>query len=171
MRRERYQTHRRHHRGRTRHHSATPHTYSHHHTHVFTPFFSHTPIPHASDHERHEDTPPTPSPASAQPRTTPGPSPTDRAPARSSPGLPTPPHPLGPHGPARWPVWKCPSMRFAPSRGRPIGRRRRLERPEHAAHPAAGGAVLRGRGRGRAGRPEPLYLRPRGRHRLLSFIV
>ena len=39
MRRERYQTHRRHHRGRTRHHSATPHTYSHHHTHVFTPFF------------------------------------------------------------------------------------------------------------------------------------
>ena len=36
-----------------------------HHTRIFTPphprihtfFFAHTPIPHASDHERHEDTP------------------------------------------------------------------------------------------------------------------
>ena len=80
----------------TRIHTTTP-TYSHH----TTAFFSHTPVPHASDHERHEDTPPTHSPASAQPRTTPGPSPTDRAPARSSPGLPTPPHPLGPHEGAR----------------------------------------------------------------------
>ena len=37
MRRERHHTHRRHHRGRTRHHSASPYTYSHHHAHVFTP--------------------------------------------------------------------------------------------------------------------------------------
>ena len=80
----------------TRIHTTTP-TYSHH----TTAFFSHTPVPHASDHERHGDTPPTPSSASAQPGTTPGPGPTDRAPAESSPGLPTPPHPLGPHGPPR----------------------------------------------------------------------
>ena len=33
---------RRHHRGRTRHHSATPHTYSHHHTHVFMHLFFRT---------------------------------------------------------------------------------------------------------------------------------
>ena len=144
----------------TRIHTTTP-TYSHH----TTAFFSHTPVPHASDHERHGDTPPTPSPASAQPGTPPGPGPTDRAPARSSPGLPTPPHPLGPHGPARGPVWKCPSTRCAPLRGRPIGRRRRPERPEHAAHTAACGAALRGRGRGRAGRLEPYDLRPRGVHR------
>ena len=39
MWREWYQRHRRHHRGRTRHHCATPYTYSHRRTHVFTPFF------------------------------------------------------------------------------------------------------------------------------------
>ena len=62
-------------------------------------------------------------------------------------------------------VWACPSTRLAPSRGRPSGRRWRPERPAHAAHAAARGAALRGRCRGRAGRPEPLYLCPRGVHR------
>ena len=52
MRREWYQRHRRHHRGRTRHHCATPYTYSHRRTHVFTPFFFHTSVAAHSARER-----------------------------------------------------------------------------------------------------------------------
>ena len=130
-----------HHRGRTRHHSASPYTYSHHHAHVFTPIRVSTRIfAYMSAHERHGGTRPTPSLASAQPGTTPGPGPTDRAPARSSPGLPTPPHPLGPPGAARTNTWHVRAPRLGPARGRPGGRRRRLQRSENATRTAATGA-------------------------------
>ena len=162
MRRERYQTHRRHHRGRTRHHSATPHTYSHHHTHVFTPFFfAHAHSARERPREARRHAPDALSGlGTAKDHTRAEP---DRPGA--GPELPGAPDATAPTWAARarpGPVWKCPSTRFAPSRGRPIGRRRRPERPEHAAHTAGCGAALRGRGRGRTGRPEPLYLRSRG---------
>ena len=118
-----------------------------------------------STHERHRDTRPTPSLASAQPGTTPGPGPTDRAPARSSPGLPTPPHALGPHRPHRPTHGRAREPRLGPARDRPAGRRQRLQRSEHAPNTAACGAALPGRCCGRAGRPEPLYLRSRGVNR------
>ena len=72
----------------TRIHTTTP-TYSH--QYVSARAFS-----HMSAHERHGGTRPTASLASAQPGTTSGPGPTDRAPAQGSPGLPTPLHALGP---------------------------------------------------------------------------
>ena len=58
----------------------------------------------------------------------------------------------------------CPSTRLAPSHGNPGGRRRRPERPEQAADPAAHGAALGALCHCREGRPGPLYLRPRGVH-------
>ena len=112
-----------------------------------------------SAHERHGGTRPTPSLASAQPGTTPGPGPTDRAPARSSPGLPTPLHALGRTGRPGTNTWPIRAPRLGPARGRPGGRRRRLQRSEHATRTAASGAAIGGHCHGRAGRPEPLYLR------------
>ena len=129
----------------TRIHTTTP-TYSH--QYVSARAFS-----HMSAHERHGGTRPTPSLASVQPGTTPGPGPTDRAPARSSPGLPTPPHPLGPPGAARTNTWRIRAPRLGPARDRPGGRRRRLQRSENATRTAATGAAHSSRFCGRAGRP------------------
>ena len=144
---------------------ANTNTYSHRHTtyshHFFhTTRFSAHKWPRAAP-RRSTDDPCGLGTARAHPRAGP-----DRPGAGPKlPGAPdTTAHTLAAR-PARGPVWPIRAPRFTPSRGRPGGRPRRLQRSEHAAHTAACGAALRGRGRGRAGRLEPYDLRPRGVHR------